>query len=174
MIQTSPLTQIRLAVALACVVALSACASSLQDFQAMSPEERATVVCQRQADVVSYQGDIQRWQNQIREAQRALQAGVRKERQCQWTKVRTGSTTTCETIKDGWTERVVCQQKDQFKNQQECREVLLPINVQVERANMDAWRASVAQAQRAKDRSFEACYRSVLPMSAEQAYERYR
>lgn len=174
MIQTSALTQIRLAVALASVVGLSACASSLQDFQAMSPEERATVVCQRQADVVSYQGDIQRWQNQIRDAQRALQAGVRKERQCQWTKVRTGSTTTCETVKDGNTERVVCEQEEQFKNQQQCREVLFPINVQVERANIDAWRASVAQAQGARTRSFDSCYRAVLPMSAEQAYERYR
>ncbi|HEY7905865.1 MAG TPA: hypothetical protein VIC53_02975, partial [Wenzhouxiangella sp.] len=121
------------------VLVLSAC-TSLQDFEAMSPHERATAVCQRQGDVRQYQANISRHERLIWSAQQAISKGHRKEQVCEQRQVETGSTTSCESMDEGNSTRVVCKEKKEYTKQRVCFDRQVPVDVALEQSNMNIWR----------------------------------
>ncbi len=154
------------------LLGLAGCVS-LADFEAMTPHQRAMVVCQREPALVAYQSDIQRLEGEVRQARQALERGHRKEKRCVRYPVASGSKTTCKTIEDEQGERTECTEKVQYKNKRRCEDVFLPIDASVERQNIQTWQAQIARLQQARTSGFQACYQSVLPLDAKAAFLRY-
>lgn len=154
------------------LLTLSAC-TSLRDFEVMSAHERATVVCQRQGDVRQYQANISRHERLIWSAQQAISQGRRQEQVCEQRQVETGSTTSCESIDQGNSTRLVCKEKKEYTKQRVCFDRQVPVDVALEQSNMNIWREILNTNRANHARAFQACYDSVVTMNATQAYLRY-
>lgn len=140
----------------------------------MSPHQRAMLVCQQQPALVAYQNDIQRLEGEVRQAQRALEKGHRKEKRCVRYPAAAETKTTCKTIEDEDGERTECREKTKYTNRRSCEDIFLPINPAQEKQNIQAWQSQIKQMQQARNQGFKACYQRTVQLSPEEAYLRYR
>lgn len=154
-------------------LSLSACVS-LAEFENMSAPDRARLVCQSDARVIALKNNLRQTQNQIREANEAIRQGYRSLRVCERRNVQTGSTTTCETIKEDNVERVVCEEEVEYEKKRDCRELITPIDVYQEQINIERWNRLAMREQTELDQRMQRCFSEVLPLSPQEAYLRYR
>ncbi|NDV12657.1 hypothetical protein [Crenobacter caeni] len=155
---------------LACglVFSLSACAS-LEDFQKMTPAERARTVCESRSDYAGVQRKIRDFESRVAEADEAMRKGVRSHRQCNRVKVYGDKITTCTTIGN----TTQCRESRPERFEKQCVDVLLPIDVRQEKENRDAWAAEIKALQARGRQVYGECFASVVKLSVEDAYKLY-
>lgn len=163
---------IRHALLLGPVLLLVGC-TSFSDFQALSPNERAFLVCERQATVRNNDADVRRYSRLITSARQAIAQGYRLEQQCEYREVPTGTKTVCESISTPQGERLVCEEKTQFSTKRDCRNIRIRVDAAMERSNIEIWTQALASAQARRDQIFQLCFQEVSAMSAADAYKRY-
>lgn len=154
------------------ILALSACVS-VDDFKSMSADERAVAVCQRQSTVRSHQREIDSLRSKIATAEQAISLGYHKVEQCEERKVPRKVKASCNTSSVAKTQAIDCEQKIKYRTERDCEEMFLPADQALEKANIQRWQNAILELRRAKNEAYQACYRSVVKMSAEEAFLRY-
>lgn len=153
---------------LVAAIALAGC-TTLDDFKNMSATDRATRVCNRDAQVTELRRSRQFYADSIGSAQEALSRGYRVHRQCQPVTVPTGAKTICD--KSG--ERVVCREIQTTRQETRCLDTPVAILPDSERRNIFEWSNSVAALDQQIQAVYTQCHARVITMTAEQAYELY-
>lgn len=162
----------KMALGMAMLVTLTAC-TSLRHFEALSPGERAVLVCERQAGIQRLDADISRYGHLIQSAQQAIATGYRTDQVCSHREVVTGTKTVCQTESTPKGEQVICQEKNQFRRKRECTQVRSRVDVATEQSNIDIWAQTLASSRSERQQRFQACFAEVSMLSAEEAYRRY-
>ncbi len=160
------------ALGMALMVTLTAC-TSLRHFEALTPGERAVLVCERQAGIARLDADISRYGRLIQSAQEAIAMGYRIDQVCAHREVVTGTKTVCQTETTPTGEQVICQEKNQFRRKRECTNVRSRVDAATERSNIAIWTQALASSESQRNQRFQACFAEVSMLSAEEAYRRY-
>ncbi len=148
--------------------ALAGC-TTVDDFRKMSPQDRASRVCDRDREVNSLRRSKQTYVDAIRSAQEALGRGYRVHKACQEVSVPAGSERVCQAVGT----QTVCRENQILRRETRCQETPVPINPDNERRNVSDWNATAAAVDQQLQAAFAACYQRVLPLSPEQAYQLY-
>lgn len=156
----------------ALISGLTAC-TSLQDFEALTPGERAVMVCERQSSIRRLDADINRYGRLIRSARQAIAAGYRIDEVCAHREVEVGTKTVCKTESTPTGTQRVCSEKRQFQRKRICSNVRSRVDAATEQSNIRVWTQELASSQSQRTQRFQACFAEVSTLSAEEAYRRY-
>lgn len=162
----------KMALGIALMVALTAC-TSLRHFEALSPGERAVLVCERQPGIQRLDADISRYGHLIQSARQAIAIGYRTDQVCSHREVVTGTKTVCQTESTPIGEQVICQEKNQFRRKRECTQVRTGVDAATEQSNIAIWTQTLASSQSQRQQRFQACFAEVSMLNAEEAFRRY-
>ena len=157
------------ALLLASALLLSGCVT-MQDFQRMSPHQRAMTVCDNQPDIRNLRSEVQGYEQAISEASVALRRGYRSTNECRKEEVQVGTRTECRTLEYG----VECEERALWETRTRCTESRQSINAALERSNISAWRGALRDSQALLAERHQQCYHRIYPMSAAQAFDQYR
>lgn len=160
---------LRFSIVLLCLLALSGCVT-LQDFENMSAEERATRVCDNRGDLQALRSNAHELEQTIAMANQALRRGYRVFSECEEYEVQTGTRTECKTLDYG----VECEEQILWETRQRCSDTRVPINAVSERANIVVWEGELDVTRATLARDYQACFNYVLGLTAEEAFRLYR
>ena len=152
------------------LLAAGGCAS-LKDFEAMTPDGRASFVCERHPNVASLEARISGLAAQLNEAEAAIAAGYRLREFCREEPVVTSSEEVCETDANG---KKTCKTTSNVSREVVCEQKPIPIEGEFERKKIRDYRANIRKLDADADRAYSRCYDKVLPLTAEEAYDYYR
>ena len=144
------------------LLSLNAC-TSLEDFQKMSPESRAHKTCNNDVTVRHYKSQVYQFTSEINKINTLLLKGYRTHENCT---VITYESNSSNGEKD--------KQKNSIKKI--CTEVVIPINdyvYELEKNRRAELTVKLENSQNQKQSNFDICFDRILPMTAEQAYNRY-
>lgn len=154
-------------IALVAVALLGTGCATVDDFKAMSADERANRVCSRQREVVDVRQQAALQRVEIGSIEQALGRGYRVHRQCKSVPVADQTTTRCTTQNGA----LVCNQSRQATSfRQECTEQPVAIDGNLERSKLESLNVSVAALDVQARQSFDQCYATVVRMSPEAAF----
>lgn len=114
-----------------------------KDFQGMSADGRARLVCDQQGTIVRMKTERENYNRQIRDSEEALRNGYRTERECT---------------------------KNHESHKTECKDVRTRIDHRLERNNIREWTSNMNHLDREIQTLWTKCYSHVYPMSPEEAY----
>lgn len=144
---------------------LSAC-TTLDDFRRYSPEQRAQLVCERDAAIGAQNMRLAEWLRLHAQTQAALDRGYFVHQQCR--QVPTAATEVCDTQGS----RRVCKTKD-GEPRRECEDIPVPLDAALERSKLAAYAENIARGTQERDQAWQRCFASVLPLSPEAAFSRF-
>lgn len=148
------------------VIFLAGC-TTLDDFKAMSPENRAINVCNKQSNIISLASERDSYKNSISSANQALALGYRVHRQCYQVEVYGNATTDCSMFGSN----IRCTEYRPKTYQTKCNETPVSIDSNLERSNIQSWTEALKTLESRLSYEYNICYQNVLKMSAEEAYE---
>ncbi len=137
---------------------LSGCVS-LENYQKMTPTQRAQDVCQNNAQVNYYHNQINQFKQEIREINTLLSRGYSTRENCTVTTYEDNFKTNKEKLNKA-TKRV-------------CTEVIIPVSNRAHEFKENKKFELIQALQHSENQqriSFDECFARVLPMSAKQAY----
>lgn len=134
--------KIKYCIALLPVFLLAGCMTA-KDFQGMSAEQRARMVCDQQGTIVRMKSERENYNRQIRDSENALRNGYRIERECS---------------------------KNNESHKTECKDVRVATDHRLERNNIREWTSNMNHLDREIQTLWTKCYSHVYPMTPEEAY----
>jgi homoserine acetyltransferase len=153
----------RLAMAALASTVLAACVS-IDDFRRYSPEQRAQVVCQRQASIVQLDAQLDGLRQQHAHTRAALDRGYHVHRQCRLIPGRTQEV--CES-REG---RQVCKTSRVSEDREVCTETPVAMDAAFETAKLNAQANDIVRLARARDTNWQSCFAHVIQLSPEAAF----
>lgn len=144
---------------------LSAC-TTIDDFRRYSPEQRAQLVCERDAGIRAQDMRLAEWLRLHGQTQAALDRGYLVHQQCR--KVPTATTEVCETQGN----RQVCKTKE-GEPRRECEDIPVPLDAALERSKLAAYAENIARGTQEREQAWQRCFAGVLPLSPEAAFSRF-
>lgn len=150
------------------VIFLTGC-TTLDDFKAMSAEQRAIQVCNKQPNIVPLASERDSYKNSISSAHQALALGYRVHRQCYQVEVYGDAITNCRNFGSG----IRCTEYRPKEYQTQCNETPVSIDTNLEQSNIQSWTDALKILEARLNTEYNACYQNVLQMSAEEAYKYY-
>ncbi len=162
---------------------LAGCATTAEDFAEMSAAQRAKNVCDGPAYAGRYDSEIQTIrsskgdiESKISAVEEALASGFWTEKSCKQVKVRTGSTKTCEIIKN----RLVCTEIDDYKTVDDCETIRTRVDEDSETEKLAGYRSQLpslndelASVRKERQNAYIDCRDKVIEMSPEEAFQLY-
>lgn len=142
---------------------LAAC-TTIDDFRRYTPDQRAQLVCERQADIGALDmrlGEVSRLHD---ETKAALDRGYHIHRQCR--KVPTTVTEVCEQKGS----KRVCKTREGGKPRQECEDTPVPLDLSLETGKLAAYTRSLDELTRERHTAWERCIAHVRGLSPEAAF----
>ena len=156
---------------------LVACAS-IEDFKAMTAQERADYVCSDDDEILKLSNTINSNEANIEEIKSAIRRGYRLNKNCSQEKIDypISYKTNCTTSSYG---SVNCETKDNRnsylpKTKLVCIETKIFVNVISEQARLKFLKDEADEARDEKSDLYALCYKEVLPMTAEQAFQKFK
>ena len=150
------------------MLALAGC-TTVDDFRTMSADQRAAAVCNRDREVRQLRRSQQTYLDAIQSAREALGRGYRVHKACEQIERPAGRQTICE---NSGTQRV-CKETLLTKTESRCQETPVPINADNERKNVQEWSQASASIDLQIQGVYAQCYARVLPLTPEQAFQKY-
>lgn len=162
--------------ALLAVAVLTGACTTLEDFQAMSPDERAAKVCSSTAGSRQRRSALSNLNNEISTSEEVLSNGYRVHEYCRIVAVAVPARAA-----DCWNltgdELSACQQRTVpagYENRRVCEPVAVPIDYQYESAKLrDLQLARAEQLEMQEEQSY-ACMGRARSLSVDEAYSRYK
>lgn len=150
--------------------------TTVQDFRKMTPDERATRVCNRKPHIMRLVSQRESLQASVQSAREALSRGYRIHKQCKQVKVYGDTTTTCtekETFSGSGQRSMVCKESKPESFVEECNETPVSINPDNERLNIQGWLLDLEELQERFAREWDECYQYIRSLSPDEAYKHY-
>lgn len=148
--------------------------TTVQDFRKMTPDERATRVCNRKPHIARLVSQRESLQLSVQTAREALSRGYRIHKQCKQIKVYGNATTTCTEKEIARGQRsMVCTESKPESFVEECNETPVSINPENERLNIQGWLLDLDVLQERFSREWDECYRYIRSLSPDEAYKQY-
>lgn len=150
--------------------------TTVQDFRKMTPDERATRVCNRKPHIMRLVSQREGLQASIQTSREALSRGYRIHKQCKQVRVYGNTTTTCtekETFPGSGQRSMVCKESKPESFVEECNEAPVSISPENERANIQGWLLELEGIQERFSREWDECYSYIRSLSPEEAYKQY-
>jgi hypothetical protein len=166
---------IRRVCVLAALLGAGAC-TTLEDFQAMSPDERADKVCSGTAAYRQRRSMLNNLNSQISDREEALATGYRVHEYCRVVAVAVPARPAdCGGLAGD--ELAACQRKTvpaTMENRRVCEPVPVPIDYQYESAMLRDLQLARAQQEEIHDEQTYVCVARARSLSADEAYSRYK
>jgi len=152
---------------------ISGC-TTLQDFQKMNVSNRAYFVCQHDESFVSYTNEVNHYQNKINTIAEDLHNGYKMRETCRTVHHKVPDPITCKSFDKKKKEYTQCTQSYTKQTKKICKEVIVPINIELEKENLERYNNWLEVSRIKKTQAYDSCYSKVLPMSAETAFSYYK
>ncbi len=148
------------------VISIMSGCTTLEDFQKMSPETRATKTCSSDVTVSHYRYKANSARNQIDNIDGLLRRGYKTKESC--TTITYNSDSRDKSSKN----------KGEIRRSSKviCREVIIPISdyvYELEKNRRNELMNTLEDANQLRRVKFDSCYKKVINMSAENAFNRY-
>ena len=160
---------------------LGGCAS-LEDFQAMSSEQRADYVCWRDSNIESIVAELSEVGYNINETREGLRTGYVTDRYCSEEYVVTEITETCEKTKkdnkkDGkikYSEKTVCKEKPTYEYKTICHDIVTRVDKLAYRELLAQYEEDYDALNEEKHAEFDKCFDYIYELSPEEAFYYYK
>jgi hypothetical protein len=166
---------IRIACVLVALVTAGAC-TTLEDFQAMSPDERADKVCSSTAAYRQRRSALNTLNNEILTREELLSSGYRVHEYCRIVAVTVPARAAdCGGLSGD--ELTACQQKTvpaRTENRRVCEPVAVPIDFQYESAMLRDLQLARAEQLEIHEEQTYVCVARARSLSVDEAYSRYK
>ena len=170
---TSMINHIKTQLILFLFLSVSGCAT-LEDFQKMDAVNRAHYVCQHEKSYTAYSHEVNRYQNKVNTISETLVNGYKIQEVCRSIHYEVPDTITCTPDDSNKNKPTTCTQNFTNQVKKTCKEVIVPINIELEKENLERYQNWLEVALTKKAQAYDACYSSVLTMPAESAYSYYK
>ncbi len=152
-------------------VTLAGC-TTLEDFQKMSPAQRAQKVCSQQAEPLDRQ--IRELRNAVADVNAAMAAGYRLHRSCQDVERFGPKQVTCTTTNNGPASTTRCTEFRPRRLETVCVDQPVAISFELERDKLNSYTAQLTGAEGQRNTVYGACFQEVVRLSPEEAFARFR
>lgn len=159
----------RLGCTLVVVGWLAGC-TTLEDFQKMTPEQRAQAVCSKQAAPLDRQ--IRDLRAAVADVNAALSAGYRLHRSCRDVERYGDKQVTCTTTHNGPASTTQCTEFRPRRIETVCNDQPVAISFELERDKLNSYNAQLAGAESQRNASYGACFQEAVRLSPEEAFAR--
>ena len=163
----------KIGVMLYLVLLLAACAS-LEDFKEMNSNERADYVCSREKGARKHKSEIKKYQKRVAEINNAISLGYRIQKTCSDINVEKEISTSCTSSSYSNITSLNCSPTTYTEKETICSKIKIPINVSVERENLNVYRDLSERAKTVMDVKYRKYFNDVEEMSAEAAFNFYK
>lgn len=154
----------------AVIFGVTGCAS-VEDFRKMTPGERANKVCSSRSQYQSLDTQKQQYGASISTTQLNLSRGYMIHTQCKNVEIRGNTTTNCNANGFGNT---TCTQDTPTRTQEQCTEVPVSLNYDLERDKLNLLQKRYADANTQLNNFWRSCTNYVAGLSPEDAYIAYK
>lgn len=137
----------------------------------MPPPERADYVCSRHWETRQINDELANTEGLITETENVIARGYRLHRSCEFVPVTVSKEERCKTNKDG---EKVCKETSDLKHAEVCKDLPVAIDGQFEREKLSEYRGRHRSLEAEYNRSYDACFAQVRPMSAQQAFDYFQ
>lgn len=150
------------------LLAVLAGCTTLEDFQKMTPEQRAQQVCRQQIAPLDRQAQDLR--TGIADVNAALSAGYRLHRSCRDVERYGDKQVTCTTTNNGPASTTQCTEFRPRRIETVCTDQPVAISFDLERDKLNSFNAQLASTQASRDAAWSSCFQDVLRLSPEAAF----
>jgi hypothetical protein len=155
------------------VIVLVAGCTTLDDFAAMSPQQRAQNVCPNQQDFKVITRQASSLREEIRVAEEIIARGYAIHQQCQEIRVQIPSGVPNRTECTRFGSSVVCEERIAppiTRSETRCTETPVVISIAEERIKLEDLKRRLADSEGQREATFDECYDRVITLSAEEAF----
>ncbi len=146
--------------------------TTLEDFQKMTPEQRAQRVCSQQIAPLDRQ--VQDLRAGIADVNAALSAGYRLHRSCRDVERYGDKQVTCTTSNTGPSSTTKCTEYRPRRIETVCTDQPVAISFDLERDKLNSFSAQLAGAEAQRHAAWSSCTQDVVRLSPEAAYARMK
>jgi len=157
---------------LACFLGVLTGCTTLEDFQKMTPEQRAQQVCNQQVAPLDRQAQDLR--AGIADVNAALSAGYRLHRSCRDVARYGDKQVTCTTSNNGPTSTTKCTEFRPQRIETVCTDQPVAISFDLERDKLNSFTAQLAGAEAQRNAAWSSCFQDVVRLSPEAAFSRMK
>jgi hypothetical protein len=153
---------------IALLINITGC-TTVKTFQKMSPDQRATAVCEKQDHIIESVQKKKALEASIADSTQALSRGYRIHQQCQEVKVYGQATMSCSTLGNNTS----CSEYRPESYEKRCTEVPVSLSPELERSNISQWSQALQFLNQKLISDWSRCYDFIYKMPPEEAYEYY-
>lgn len=149
--------------------ALAGC-TTLNDFIAMTPQERAITVCDNADSLKNLAKSCSTYAETEAKIQGNLARGYSIYHRCEWIEIQDGMESDCWTDKRGHSH---CEHRPRYRQIQQCHDIPMTFNPEEEQKRLEDARAAADTCRQQFSESKVACLKRVMTMLPQDAYAHY-